>query len=51
MYLELKRRTGGRVSLKQKWWLERLQEQGYKATVVCGFYDAKETIENYLNMQ
>jgi len=48
MYLELKRRGSGVVSPKQKWWLEKLQEQGYRAVVCYGWNDARETIEDYL---
>ena len=48
LYLELKRRGGGVVSPSQKWWLEKLQEQGYRAVVCYGWNDARETIEDYL---
>ena len=48
LYLELKRRGGGRLSPEQKIWLERLQEQGYRATVAYGWDDARQIIESYL---
>jgi len=48
LYIELKRRKGGSVSDNQKWWIERLREQGYRATVCFGFDDARQTIEQYM---
>jgi len=48
LYIELKRIGTGRVSKEQNWWLERLAEQGYRATVCFGFDDARRTIEKYL---
>jgi len=46
--IELKRRGGGRVSPEQKDWIERLNAQGYRATVCFGWNDARQTIEAYL---
>ena len=46
--IEMKRRTGGRLSPEQAWWLERLQAQGYCVTVSRGFDEARQMIENYL---
>jgi len=46
--IELKRKGGGRVSPEQKDWIERLNAQGYRATVCFGWNDARQTIEAYL---
>ena len=48
LYIELKRRTSGRVSAAQRWWIARLQEQGYRALVCYGWQQAREEIEKYL---
>ena len=48
LYLELKRRGSGVVSAEQKWWLDRLQKEGYRAVVCYGWLDARQIIEGYL---
>lgn len=48
LYIELKRREGGRVSTEQAEWIEVLIRQGYQAAVCRGWEEAKETIMNYL---
>ena len=50
LYIELKRVKGGVVSKEQKWWLERLREQGHKAVVAKGHEAAIEIIKNYLGI-
>lgn len=48
LYIELKRRKGGRLSDAQRRWLEALRKQGYAAYVCFGWKDAADLIENYL---
>jgi len=48
LYVELKRKKGGKVSDAQMWWLERLELQGYFSAVCRGYDEAVETIINYL---
>lgn len=49
LYIELKRIKCGRLSLAQKFWLERLREQGYAACVCFGADDARKVIKAYLD--
>lgn len=48
LYIEMKRRKGGRVSIEQKKMLIALQDQGYKAVVCQGWEEAKDTITSYM---
>ena len=48
LYIELKRRNGGRVSEAQRGWIEYLENAGYCARVCHGWDEARETIEKYL---
>ena len=48
LYIELKRRKGGRVSIDQKKMILALQNQGYKAEVCMGWDEARDTICEYL---
>ena len=48
LYIEMKRRKGGQVSVNQKRWLIALQAQGYKAVIACGADEAIRTILSYL---
>ena len=48
LYLEMKSRKG-RVRQSQKWWLDRLNEQGYHAVVCKGFASAVDVIVQYLD--
>jgi hypothetical protein len=48
LFIELKRRKGGVVSVNQKEWIRRLAEQGYKVAVCKGWEEAKDEIEGYL---
>ena len=48
LYIELKRRKGGVVSLAQRCWLNVLQGQGYRAEACAGWEAAAEVILAYL---
>ena len=48
LFIEMKRRIGGRVSPEQRAWQKALLEEGYCAVVCKGFEDAKETIDWYM---
>ena len=48
LFIELKRKKGGRISEAQGWWLEQLRCWGYRAEVCCGCDEAIETIVEYL---
>ena len=49
LYIEMKRRKGGRLSDEQAAMLEALREQGYCAWVCKGANDAIELITEYLS--
>ena len=51
LYIELKRRKGGRVSAAQRDWLCYLGEQGYFAVTCSGWQAAAETICRYLGIK
>lgn len=48
LYIELKRRRGGRASEEQVWWLARLRDEGYCAAICCGWEEAAAVIMDYL---
>lgn len=48
LYIELKRRKGGRVSEEQKGWIAALNRVGCRAVVCRGWDEAREEIERYL---
>lgn len=48
LFIELKRQKGGRVSEAQRRWIADLERQGYRAEVACGWREAAEIIEIYL---
>ena len=48
LYVELKRKKGGKVSDDQKWWIRKLTEQGYLAVVARGFNETVAVILRYL---
>ena len=48
LYIELKRRAGGCVSVNQKTWLNALKTVGNRAVVCRGWEEARDTILNYL---
>ena len=47
LYVEMKSKKG-RVQKSQRWWLEQLNAQGYKAVVCYGFAQAVDVITEYL---
>lgn len=48
LYIELKRRQGGRVSEAQAGWIGALNRVGCRAVVCRGWEEAREEIERYL---
>ena len=48
LFIEMKRRKNGRVSIDQATWLKALEKQGYKAIVAHGWEEARDEIEGYL---
>ena len=48
LYIELKRRKGGRVSEDQRGWIAALNRVGCRAVVCHGWDEAREEIERYL---
>ena len=49
LYLELKRKVGSNTSDNQKWWINRLNAEGYRAIITFGFDEAVLAIENYFD--
>lgn len=50
LYIELKRQgPGSKISPEQEDVVERLNNNGYMATVCYGFEEAKSVVEDYLN--
>jgi len=49
LYIEMKRRKGGVVSAKQKWWHDQLRGQGHAVIVPEGCEQAIVLIQAYLN--
>lgn len=50
LYIEMKTETG-RPTLTQKWWGERLTEQGYFWQVCHGWQSAVQIVEWYLSLE
>ena len=48
LYVELKRKEGGKASKEQLWWLEQLDKQGYAVTICRGWVQASQNIIAYL---
>lgn len=48
LYIELKRKHGGRISKSQSEWIDALLMHGYCAAVCNGWEEAKGMIERYL---
>lgn len=48
LYIEMKRREGGKVTAHQQEWIEQLRAQGYRAEVCRGFDEASDMIMAYL---
>jgi len=51
LYIELKRREGGRLSQAQESMIDALREQGYRVLICRGWIDAKSCILNYLSRE
>jgi hypothetical protein len=51
LYIELKRRAGGCVSVNQKTWLNALKTVGNRAVVCRGWEEARDEILNYLEVK
>lgn len=49
LYIEMKRRKGGRVSIEQKKTIIALREQGYRVEVCEGWERARDVIVEYMN--
>jgi VRR-NUC domain len=49
LYIELKRRKGGTLSLDQRWWCSVLAEQGYHVAVCRGWESARQELLRYLD--
>ena len=47
LYIEMKRKEGGRLSEFQKEWLAKLSEQGYAIAVCHGLDEAIKVVEEY----
>lgn len=50
LYIELKRKKGGRVSEQQVSWITFLKAQGYYACVAEGFEEAKAIVTEYFSL-
>ena len=50
LYLEMKSKKG-RVRQSQRWWLDQLNAQGYRAVVCRGFASAVDVITEYLGAE
>lgn len=48
LYIEMKRRKGGRVSIEQKKAIIALREQGYRVEVCNGWEEARDMITAYM---
>jgi len=51
LYIELKRRKGGKVSKSQHYWLQQLVYQGYDCFVAMGADDLIAYVKNYMGIQ
>lgn len=51
LYLELKRRDGGRLSDAQKWWIEQLRKANFRVEVPAGAVEAIAIIAEYLGVK
>ena len=48
LWIEMKKRVGGKVSPEQKEWLSGMKALGYRTKVCRGWEEAAEEIERYL---
>lgn len=51
LFIEMKRRVGGRLSPEQQAWRDRLTMNGYRVRVCKGWEEAKSEIINYLTTE
>ena len=49
LFIEMKRRRGGRVSGEQEAWMEALGKEGYAAVVCRGWEEAAKALTRYLS--
>lgn len=49
LFIEMKRRKGGKLSPNQEEWIDMLKGQGYKVVVAHGYEEAVTAIMTYLN--
>lgn len=49
LFIEMKRKLGGRIATNQTYWHTKLNEQGYAVVVCYGWEHARDTIEAYLD--
>lgn len=50
LYIEMKRRSGGVVSVEQQWWIDKLRLMGYRAEVCHGWDEARDVLADYLGI-
>lgn len=48
LFIELKRRRSGRISVAQKIWLQELKKQGYAVAVCRGWEEAANVLARYM---
>ena len=48
LFIEMKTRKGGRLSMAQKKWITALAELGYKVVVAKGWEEARTALEEYI---
>ena len=48
LYIEMKRKDGGKVSEAQRWWIDKLNDSGNLAVICHGFDEARSIILGYL---
>jgi hypothetical protein len=51
LYLEMKRRSGGKLSPDQAWWIAQLRDQSYAVVVPKGATEAESAIKEYLGLK
>jgi len=51
LFIEMKTKTGGRLSHEQKLWIDALNTFGYRAVVCHGWEEARIELEAYLNLK
>lgn len=49
LYIEMKRRKGGRLSIEQSKMIGKLRGQGYRCEVCRGWEEARDVIEEYMD--